>query len=489
VLAVRDPDALTLFHYTAFLYVILYVSRFIEFLPAFLRPILLFSVILLGGALISGRILAFLETTAGKLMLGFMIWLSITSIFSSWPRQSINTTLEMYKVMMSMMIVIAFTSSAKAALGMLVSAGLGLGLAAVYPFISGGAMGNRLVVETMEGGSMADPNYFGLFLVCGIPLLALATFRLQKILKVIPLVLLPLALFSLVRTGSRSGMVALVLMLFFVFLQLPGKQKVKMLFLAGGALGIVLAFAPSTVLLRFTSMVSSDVGRAQTEEELAELSRAGGSGEERIHLMKQALILTMRNPLFGVGAKMFATAEQDLAMNVQGMTRGSRHVSHNAYFQASAETGIPGFLLLLGIVFVTFRNVGSIRKWCQRNYHPLGRDLWVAALAMQATLVALFAEMFFLSTLFSGFIWILIAVAVGFVEGARHELTRPQSPAGGGQQAPPANMLEGPSVILAKDLARVGNVPVQSPGKQFIRSRQDGRVAGDRPVPGEGWSR
>jgi O-antigen ligase len=488
VLAIRDPQKLTFFHYFAFLYVILYVSRFIEFLPGFLRPILVFSIVLVGGALISGRILALFETTAGKWMAGFMLWLSISSIFSMWPGQSIKATIEMYKVLATAMVIVAFTSSMRAAYGMIVSAGIGLGMAGAFPFFAGGAiLGDRLVVNATEGGSMADPNFFGLFLVTGTPLLVYSFYRLPKLAKLIPLGLLPLVLFSFIRTGSRSGMLALVGVVVFVFLRVPGRQKAKILILASATLAGLLALTPSNILLRYTSIVESDaaLSRAQTQEELDELSRAGGSAEGRKHLMRQAIRLTFLNPLFGVGATMFSEAEEAYAMHVQGMERGTRHTTHNTFLQASAELGIPGFILFTGIVTIIFRNHSRVRQWCEKNRGVAeASPIRALALGVQAALVALYVEMMFLSFLYAGFAWLILALALASGEAARQELTRLSLTNASGQQTAPPDMLKRPGVVLAKDLAGVGNVPVQSPGEQLVGARPVRSAIGNRPIPG-----
>lgn len=491
VLAIRDPQALTFFHYFAFLYVVLYSSRFIEFLPGFLRPILVFSLILLGGALISGRILALFDTASGKWMAGFMLWLSISSVFSTWPGQSIRSSIEMYKVLLTAMVVVAFTTSGRAAFGMLVSAGIGLGLSGAFPFFAGGSIrGDRLVVNASEGGSMSDPNFFAIFLVVGTPLLVFCALHLRKLARLIPLVLLPLVLISFIRTGSRSGMVAFVAMIGFVFLQVPVRQKAKVLILAGIGLTGLLALAPSNIVLRYVSLVRSDsaASRAETKEELDELSRAGGSAEGRKHLIKQALILTLRNPIVGVGANMFAEAEQNYAIDVQGMTRGSRHTTHNTFLQASAETGIPGFILFMGIVLGTFRNLSRIRRWCQANPHiPMANNIRAWMLAMQAALVALYVEMFFLSVLYAGFAWLIIALSVGIGEAARREVARLIAlPNVAAQQTPPSNVLKRPGVVLAENLPGIRNVAIQGPREQFVGPGSLGRTPGNRPVPGIG---
>lgn len=490
VLAIRDPNALTFFHYFAFLYVVLYVSRFIEFLPGVLRPILVFSIILLGGALISGRILALFSTTAGKWMLGFIFWLSVSSVFSTWPGQSIKLTIEMYKVLLTAMVVVAFSSSMRAAFGMVLSAGLGLGLAGCYPFFAGGAIiGDRLVVDTGGGGTMADPNFFAVFLVVGMPLLAFCFLHYKKLAKLIPLALLPVVFYSFIRTGSRSGMVALAGMAAFVFWQVSARQKAKMLMLAGLALVGLVALAPTNLLLRYISLVkpSAAASRAQTEQEAKELERAEGSAEGRKHLMKQAVLLTLHNPIVGVGAGMFATAEQDFAIEVQGMERGARHTTHNTPLQASAETGIPGFIFFIAVLFTVYRNLSRLRTWSRRLIPtPQVLNIERGLLALQAALIAFYIELFFLSMLFAGFAWLILAIALAFTEAARQELARQASTALASEQAPPPNVLKRPSVVLAKDLPGIRQVAVQGTGKQLVGPAAVSRIPGNRPVPGVG---
>ncbi len=483
VVAIRDPAALTIFHYIAYLYVVLYVSRFIEFLPGFLRPILVFSVILIGGALMSGRILALLSTTGGRIMAGCLLWMSVCSLFSIWPGQSIQIMITMYKTFLSVMIIVAFTSSFRAAVGMVMSTAFGLGMSALFPLFSGGSMAGRSVVDAQDGGgTLSDPNFFCMFLIMGVPLLGYATWRMQKVGKLIPLGLSFLALGYAVLTSSRSGFLALAIAVVFLFFQVTGQQKVKILIGAGVAVGMLVVLAPSTTLLRLTTIFDIDSSRVKTEEEQLEAQRAAGSAEGRLHLLTQGIQMTLRNPIFGVGPDMFQDGEERLAEE-QGI-RSSRHVSHNTYVQASSETGFLGFGLFAALIFVAYRNLTKVRAWCRKNYHPMGREIYAITFAFQTTLLMLYVELFFLSLLFSPIVWILVGLAIALTEVARQELARNfDLPVGPAKQGPPLYVLKRPGVVLAKDLAGVGNIRGQGASKQFVGTRPGRGVPGDGPVP------
>ncbi len=418
----QEQERLTLFQYIAALYLFLYFSRMIEFIPTVFRPMLVFTVILVGGALMSGRFLAMFSLIPGKLLGGFFLWNCVCFVFSIWPGGSLEWVISSAKFVISTMIVVAFATSLRSAMMLLLASGFGLGTASLFPSFSGGEVAGRLVTSTGGGeGTLGDPNYFCLFLLSGLPLLWLAAKHGQGIRKAFPLLLSVWAMMVAVKTGSRGGMIAIVIGIGFYMLQATQQQRLRIF--AGSIVAIfgVLLFAPQHVLLRLGTMVEIDTGRTQTEEERKEAERAAGSAHTRLDLLQRGIEFTFKNPIFGLGPGMFPVANNDRAQAEGGWV--SWHETHNMYVQASSETGFIGFGLFLAVFISSYRALGRIRQWCRTNAHPKGLLMYDAALYLQIAFVIFMVDGFFLSIVYMSNWWLMAGLAMGLSVGCHHEIT------------------------------------------------------------------
>ena len=189
------------------------------------------------------------------------------------------------------------------------------------------ASGRDIIVRRLQAtGPFHDPNDFCVLLVVGILLSLHGLTELRhgtaRWLWLGPLAVLFYA-FSL--TQSRGGFLALVGGLFAFLLTRFGWRT---------ALGIAALLLPA-LLMALT-------GR-QTD-----ISAGAGTGQERIQIWSDALLVFREAPLFGVGMNEF---EKHVG-----------HVAHNSYLQGFAELGLIGGTLFLGAVFLAvtnFRRAGT----------------------------------------------------------------------------------------------------------------------------------
>jgi hypothetical protein len=107
-------------------------------------------------------------------------------------------------------------------------------------------------------------------------------------------------------------------------------------------------------------------------------NEAEASKEGRINLIKKAVNLTIQHPIFGVGAGMFPLA---------AWGKMDAHVTHNTYVQVSSETGIPGFLIYMAAIVLSFRVTGRIMKLAQQN--AAATDVFMIVFAIRAGWVIL----------------------------------------------------------------------------------------------------
>jgi len=187
------------------------------------------------------------------------------------------------------------------------------------------ATGRDVVVRRLQAtGPFHDPNDLCVLLVVGISLslywLTDSRKGLARLAWVGPLVVL---LYALALTQSRGGFLALLGGLF-AFLHARFGWKATI------GLGAVLAPA----------LFVAFAGR-QTD-----ISASAGTGQERIQIWSDGLMLFRDAPLFGVGMNQFEVFVG--------------HVAHNSYLQALAELGLVGGALFLGAVYL---GLTTVRSW------------------------------------------------------------------------------------------------------------------------------
>lgn len=147
------------------------------------------------------------------------------------------------------------------------------------------------------------------------------------VLKIINLAYIPLAIFAIVLTGTRTSLLAVIPLPFYVAIspQIKWQQKISLAVAFLIVLLALLPFIPQAVLARLGTTGSSIAG-----EDL------GG----RVGIWREAIMVLAGRPLLGSGS---AT----LISLIGG-------AAHNTFLSVAAETGLIGFTLFLSILVITF---------------------------------------------------------------------------------------------------------------------------------------
>jgi hypothetical protein len=197
-----------------------------------------------------------------------------------------------------------------------------------------------------------------------------------------------LALASL-AAFSRAGFLTLVGIAGFLLLKLGRRYPILWGVAIAGAL-LLLMLGPGAFWKRiFTVFDSSgDIGAAQ-------------SGEIRWALIKRAFEVAGFNPIrwmLGVGVGNF-----HIVSNFE-------RAHHNSYLQVFNEVGLPAMIAYLAFMYSTARNSGRIAKAYDgvRGY----RQVWLAAVMIEAALVAYAVGSFFASVAFLWYLYYPAAFAV-----------------------------------------------------------------------------
>jgi len=211
-------------------------------------------------------------------------------------------------------------------------------------------------------------------------------------------------------TGSRAcavGAVAYGILMLYVT-----RRRVRVLgiIIALAALGMLIA--PSAVLHRLT-LFTGDQSKAASSELSAVLSQI-----TRAELLKQSILVTLHNPLLGVGPGQFPVAIMEEAKERDEWVQFL--VTHNSYTQVSSECGIPALICYVAVVFGSLRM--SFRLWRSSRGRPQYTEIRMLSLALFASLLVYAVCSFFFSVAYTGSLpyWAGLTLALHFA--AKHKL-------------------------------------------------------------------
>lgn len=197
------------------------------------------------------------------------------------------------------------------------------------------------------GWTYSDPNTFAASVVYSFPF-AWALWK-SDTTKWLRAGLIGYGLMSAIAimfTGSRSGMVTLVL--FAILVCSTGKLKTpyKIIGLVGVAIILVSAwqFVPDEYKQRYFTIIDDSINRSATE-----------SAEGRIEGLKNGLRLFASSPFWGWGSGNFRYAVETIGVY-------NRMQSHNLYGQLAADLGLLGIAAFIAICWMIFRTNRFIQK-------------------------------------------------------------------------------------------------------------------------------
>ena len=216
-------------------------------------------------------------------------------------------------------------------------------------YLFGTTVNNRFFVPET---TLANGNDLALHIVLGACFIMITLMRGSALARLTCLTSLPVIVYYVLKTGSRSNLLTLGLWLIVALFTLPARWRVAILVTGPIILVAVISMLPAGTATRLFTFANADRLEDARESELAQ--HAVDSTNARLALQRRAIELTLRHPLFGVGPLMFEDAVDEYVRNAEGR-RSTWQVSHNSYLQISSETGIPGFLLYAWCIFQCLR--------------------------------------------------------------------------------------------------------------------------------------
>jgi O-antigen ligase len=365
--------------------------------------------------LVSGRPLFFVRSTVGKIMLGFVFWVTFTLIFSIWKSGSIPFYTQLLQSLFFFAVAAGLPntiSNVRKSLYALAFSGV---LAAMMSFHWGVDMGGRLA---LRDGSYLDPNYYAMGLAAVVPFLwEMATSAQSKVMRVFAWLSMPSLFLVLAKTGSRGSMLGFGVMLLLLLIISPVKTKIVLIILSALGFGLAIATVPSYVRERYLTFFSVDSISNQQQvdsgnQDLDRLKGDVGSAEERKRLLQESINLTLEHPLVGVGPGCFQAAVYDEA-KAKGIKHNVWLMTHNSYTQISSENGFPGLILFLCLIGASFKNLSVVLKGAKPGGESPDRATYAVAKSLLLSLAVVSVCIFFLAVAYDFTIYVWAGLTVG----------------------------------------------------------------------------
>ena len=273
----------------------------------------------------------------------------------------------------------------------------------------------------LSQGNSLDSNDLAALVALSIPLALGLALRLRGrfMLRLYYLGAAAAFAYTLVRTGSRGGLLAIGVAVLVLIAGLRGARRWAAI--AGVAIGAVVLWKTGgdTFHERVASFVSG-------QEDYNYTSYGG-----RKHIWERARGYIAHNPVFGVGVGNFSIAEGE-SCKINFPDSGCKwSAPHNSYLQAGAELGLPGLALFVGILVTGARR--AYRFW------RTGPDVPIAwrRPELLASLVGFSVSATFLSHAYFPMLFALVAL-IGLATFAREDAQQASgATAPSGSPAPP----------------------------------------------------
>jgi O-antigen ligase len=436
--------------YLALVYIFATYTRLPEFVSAAaghsLRLGLIITVLAVLAVLISGSLYRIFSSKIVLALMAFTGWLFISAPFSIWRGGSASQVLFWCVSVVSLILLAGCIEGAeqcrKAGYAMAVSV---LGIEVLSFFLGSSAEGTKAAGRlAFVSGTFANPNDLAALLLMGLPfcLLVVRTRSGLSVLKVACILGIFLIPLSVVRTGSRGGLLALLIMFVLYFFSVPSMQKIPLVIAALLLAVAAVLFSSSSALDRYKTIFRSGdtVYYANAAEKSAELSTSS-----RKALFLSSVRLTIQHPLLGVGPGMFQIADaKDAAEKKQP---AAWHQTHNAYTQISCESGLPALFFYVAALFYCFKAARAVRQGAAA--YPELRPYGDMAFSLRLSLIAFTITAIFASNAYYFFFPMLAGLCAALERSVRSEMQalkgrqdgHPRPPAPPGQRIgyyPPA---------------------------------------------------
>lgn len=434
ILATRavEPTPMLKFGFICFcIFNLAVYSRFFEWKFYQLHVPLITSTLALMGAALDGRLMHMFRTRIG-FCFGCLTMLYAANIpFSSYRHASFDTfTGQWVKSVIAFLIAGALIVTFRQCRTALSTVGWGSGIAGLLVLALGrsSSADGRL---SMGRGTLGNSNELASILLLGMPFLWLMVTSKDKnkLIRLVALGLTGTSVLALFRTGSRTGLIGLSLLILLYFLRTSFMGKI-VICVGVSATALIMFSAFPLVTARYSTLITGNVAvnEAHTAEEAVSIASAEGSAEARRALLVHSLEATVTHPLMGVGIGAFGAYRA--ALDAEAGRRPNFQGTHNTYTQISAEAGIPALILFLAVMYTVFSGLLKTYKRARKSPTETGKRVCDVSFALLACLAVYAFYIFFDYVAYESTLPTLAGFAIALSEAAGLALTDAEKSAG-----------------------------------------------------------
>jgi len=383
------------------------VSNTFNFDPHVARILGIPTIIL---ALTTGGLWRVLRSRLTLVWLGLVVWMMMSAPVSFWPGGSASLILNYVRGQLPMLLIagglILTWKECRLVL-------LAMAAASVVNVMSGKLFavnadsGTRL---NLELGTIGNANDFTAHLFFVLPFVIFVMLISERgwIRRILCLGVLAYGLYFCATTGSRGGLVAFAAVCAFILIRAPGRVRIGALAAAVALFFLMVTVLPQSMLHRYATLFSDD----SNDQEAVQSTAA------RTSLLRYSIQFTLQHPFLGVGPGEFSDYQASVAKSAG--KKGAWQVTHNAYTEVSSEIGIPGLLLYLAAIVMSFRAFG--RAYRVARHHPQLRSMAMACFCCQMSIVGFCTATIFLSLAFTMYLPTISGLALAISRSLHREL-------------------------------------------------------------------
>jgi len=363
------------------------------------------------GVILNGAIRRTLRLRAGRYWLALFGWMLLAVPFSTWRGGSLSLVETygrtefgvlfmlggipiLWSEYRSVLYTLAFGSAVCVVIGKF--------------FMISDYGGERM---SLAFGSIANSNDFAAHLLFALPFLLFLILspRTWRIFRVVSALTLLYGLYLVLDTASRGALVALGVVVLYVFWQ--ASMQVRIAMLVGLPIIALLAVAvlPGGALLRLQTFTTSGKDAASLE--------AAESARVRRYEFDTSVRYTLQHPLFGVGPGQFSTYEGQTERVIG--EHGTWLQTHSVLTQISSECGIPAFLLFVAAIVSTFLLILRVQK--KARIYGL-REISMAAFCLGMSMIGFLSADLFLNLAYRFYFPALTGLAIALYSSVENQI-------------------------------------------------------------------
>lgn len=285
--------------------------------------------------------------TFSVLILAFMVWISLTTIFALNAGPAYDMWNRTIKIFLFVVLTYAMTTTRRRIEALIWVIVISLGYFGVKGGLFAILTGGAYRVWGPESSFIYDNNHVALALTIALPLMYyLATQLQQRLFKWGMFGAMALTVGAIMFSYSRGSMLGCGAML--AVLIWRGRRKFTALALIAVSAGLIFFFAPEQWFARMESI-------ADYEED--------ASAQGRITIWRAATMIALARPLIGGGFRA-GYAQWVVDIYAPGV---SARAPHSIYFEVLGEHGFLALGIFLAIAFVAWRQSSWIQKVTKKN--------------------------------------------------------------------------------------------------------------------------